>query len=126
MTAPTNGATVHLSPNSATVNISSDRHADFFRYDSWGSYDPVLTCQLSTTSPNATGYQQIDGGSKGFQLPQQVGDVYTVFYLTHAQPYTGSFASAFSFTFSNQAFTYYPATTIVSTAVASATATYSP
>jgi hypothetical protein len=124
VTAPTNGATIHLSANPASFTISSEHKMDFFRYDTFGSYSPICGIQLQTTFPAASGYNTIESGTPTFQLPLQPGDVYTIFTLTHAEPYSVQNNNPASFTFSNQASSFYPSGNVIAHGVTTATATY--
>lgn len=126
VTAPTNGATVHLLPGSPAFTISSDHKMDFYRYDTFGAYSPTFGIQLQTTFPAAAGYTVIESQTPSFQLPMQSGDVYRIWSLTHAETYGGQFNSPFSLTFSNQALSFYPSGSEIASGVTTATATYTP
>lgn len=125
VTAPSNGATVHLTGSPFT--ISSDHHFDFYRYDTFGSYSPTLGIQLLTTFPAASGYNSIENQSPIFDLPTQMGDCYRDWNLVHAESYSVTLVDptkTTSITFVNEALSFYPVGAQIASGTASATATY--
>lgn len=123
VTVPKDGATVHLNGAGAPFNISSDHKWDFFRYDTFGSYGPTVVNQLQTSFPAPSGYTTIENQSPVFQLPQQAGDVYQIYTLSHSETFSGNINGA-NLPFVNHASSQYPSGSEVASGTATATAVY--
>ncbi len=123
VTAPTNGATIHLTP-SGVFPINSDHHFDFFRYDTFGQYTPTVEAQLLTSWPNTTPLVSVQDQKPGFQLLQQTGDCYHDYNLSNQETYSGPLTGNFIIPFETQALSFYPVGNQIASGLTSANAVY--
>ena len=124
VTAPKDGSTFILNGGGAQFAITSDHRWDFFRYDTFGAYTPVVNNQLETSYPAPAGLKIIGTQSVGFQLLPQIGDLATTLTLSCLSPNEGVPAHGTHLPFVNKATSFYPPSTSVASRTSSATATF--
>lgn len=120
VTAPT--TTVHVGADEPFL-ISSTNQFDFYRYDLFGSYAPVVYVELDTTFPASTPYTDVASTPFNDQLPPQTGDYAHQYTANHSETYSMNGIKPGSFTFNNRTLSYYPVGTIIASNTLSATAT---